>query len=167
MPTGSLVMGKLIKFVLLPLLVAFGILQFFRGEYPEARLENPADIHQSVEISSEVSGLLRAACYDCHSMETNYPWYSKIAPISWTIIQHIREGREELNFSEWENMSRRSRVKMLKETAEEIEEQGMPHPQYLRAHPEARLTDVQRQLLIDWANQSARNTVKRADKDED
>jgi len=159
-------MSKLIKFVLLPLLIAFAVLQFFRGDYPEVRMENPADIHHTVEISPEVSGMLRAACYDCHSMETKYPWYSKVAPISWLILPHIREGREELNFSEWENMSRRAKVKMLKETAEEVEGQQMPHPQYLRAHPEARLTDAQRQILVEWANQSARKMVKRSDDDD-
>jgi len=153
-------MIKLLKFVLLPLLIVFGLLQFFRGDYPEVRMGNPGDIHNTVVISPEVSGILRAACYDCHSMETKYPWYSKVAPISWLILPHIQEGREELNFSEWEGMSKRSKVKMLKESAEEVEDEKMPHPQYLYAHPEARLTHAQRQLLIDWANQSARSMVK-------
>ncbi len=155
-------MSKLLKFVLLPLLVAFGVLQFFRGDYPEVRLENRADIHNSsLPISAEVSGILRAACYDCHSMETKWPWYSKVAPISWTVIQHVREGREDLNFSEWETLRPRTKIKLLKEIVEEVEDKNMPHPQYLKAHPEARLTDQQRRLIINWANTSVHKTLVR------
>jgi hypothetical protein len=155
-------MNKLMKFVLLPLLVAFGILQFFRGDYPEVRLENRADIHTSaLPVSAEVSGILRAACYDCHSMETKWPWYSKVAPISWSIIDHIREGREDLNFSEWQNLPKRTQIKLLKEIAEEVEKGDMPHPQYVWMHPEARLSDKQRRLIINWANTRVRKTLVR------
>lgn len=128
-------------------------LQFFSGKAPEVRAENPGDLITTEAIQGPVADLLRAACYDCHSMETKYPWYTKVSPVNGVIFQHINEGREELNFSEWASMPKRTQIRKLKELAEELEEGKMPLASYTWIHSEAELTDDQKQILIDWANE--------------
>ena len=126
-------------------------LQFFRGPEPEVSTVNPGDLLATSTISEEVALVLKTACYDCHSNETKYPWYSYITPFSWFIFDHVREGREELNFSEWTDMTDRRQPRKLKEIAEEVEEDHMPLSSYLLLHGEARLSDAQKNVLISWA----------------
>jgi hypothetical protein len=83
------------------------------------------------------------ACFDCHSHETVWPWYSYVAPLSWRVVDHVREGREALNFSTWNNPSEEA-----DEAAEVVQEGEMPLRDYLQAHPEARLSPTERQQLI-------------------
>ncbi|MEQ6168216.1 heme-binding domain-containing protein [Ekhidna sp. MALMAid0563] len=144
-------MKKYIKPALLILLGAFIILQFFRGTPPEVRTDNPNDIIAHEVIDAEVATLLRNACYDCHSMESNYPWYTYITPLSWWIFEHVEHGREELNFSEWASFSMKRKLHKLEEISEETLEGEMPLESYTPVHAEAQLTDEQRQLISDWA----------------
>ena len=156
-------MSKVLKYTALVLLAGFIIIQFFRGDFPENRTENPNDIFETVEASVEVKNLIRAACYDCHSMETKYPWYSQVAPVSWWIIDHIEEGRDELNFSDFNTYKERRMLRKLKEIAEEVEGEKMPLPSYIRGHSEARLTDEQRVMIQDWASQSAKTLLEKSE----
>jgi mono/diheme cytochrome c family protein len=87
--------------------------------------------------------LAQRACFDCHSNETVWPWYSYVAPLSWRVVDHVREGREALNFSTWNNPSEEA-----EEAAEVVQEGEMPLRDYLQLHPEARLTPTERQQLI-------------------
>lgn len=83
------------------------------------------------------------ACFDCHSNETRYPWYANVAPVSWLLRRHIDEARSNLNFSEWDQPQRSAF-----EAAREVEEGNMPLPMYVPLHPEAKLTDAEKQELI-------------------
>jgi cytochrome c551/c552 len=103
-----------------------------------------------VAAPAEVAALLRRACYDCHSNETVWPWYSRVAPASWLVSHDVEEGREELNFSTWADYSAKRRAKKLKETAEEVSEGEMPPWYYVLLHPEARLDDAERTRLLAW-----------------
>ncbi len=141
----------MVKKILIVAAALVVILQFFRGAPPEVSDENPEDLFASAELSPEVSAVLRAACYDCHSNETVYPWYSYITPFSWFIFDHIRHGRDELNFSEWASMPQRRQKRKLKELVEEVEEGEMPLKSYTPLHSDARLSDEQKALLIEWA----------------
>ncbi|MDH5382818.1 MAG: heme-binding domain-containing protein [Cyclobacteriaceae bacterium] len=98
----------------------------------------------------EVRSILNKACMDCHSFNTVYPWYSHIAPISWWLVDHIDEGREHLNLSTWAQYDAKKKDHKLEEFAEEVEEHEMPLNSYTWMHPEARLTEEQRGLLVDW-----------------
>ena len=138
----------------------FIIIQFLGPSRPENRLDNPNDLIVSAQLDNNVAAILREACYDCHSMETRYPWYASIAPVKWGIYDHIIEGREELNFSEWNAMEKRSKIRKLKDLAEEVEEREMPMESYIKMHPEADLSAEQRQLLTEWANDYARIVIK-------
>jgi hypothetical protein len=106
----------------------------------------------------EVQALLRRACYDCHSNETNWPWYSKIAPASLLIARDVQKGRKEVNFSTWEKYDDRRKARKLKEIAKEVEKGDMPlpyylplHPHYLPLHPHAKLLAEERELIVKWA----------------
>ena len=103
-----------------------------------------------MEPPLEVANILKASCYDCHSHETEYPWYTNIAPFSWWIGHHIEEGREHLNFSEWANYEEKKALHKLEEMYEEVEEGEMPLESYLWIHSEAKLSKRQSAALINW-----------------
>jgi hypothetical protein len=90
-------------------------------------------------------------CYDCHSNEPVWPWYSHVAPFSWLLARDVREGRAELNFSTWNRIATQQRVKKLKESWEEVAEGEMPPWFYLGVHRDAVLSAEDRSVLRDWA----------------
>ena len=106
-----------------------------------------------IPTSPAVKAILRRACYDCHSNETEWPWYGRIAPVSWLIARDVRKGRAELNFSTWNQYSTQQRVKKLRESWEEIAEGEMPPWFYRPVHRDARLTAEDRTLLRQWARE--------------
>lgn len=120
---------------LVTLLAAIQLLPFGRSH------TNPAVVQEPAWDSAQTRELAVAACFDCHSNETDWTWYSNIAPISWVIANHVEEGRRILNFSEW---NRRYRTD---ETVESIQEGSMPPVYYTAIHPEARLTNDQLNAL--------------------
>jgi hypothetical protein len=103
----------------------------------------------------EIAVCLRAACYDCHSHETRWPWYSHIAPVSWLVAGDVKDGREKLNFSEWPHDRPERAAKRLERISEEVDYRNMPPVKYTLLHPDARLTTAQRQALIHWADEEA------------
>ncbi len=106
---------------------------------------------------ANVAKLLRAACYDCHSHETVWPWYGHVAPVSWWIADHREEGRHHLNFSEWPHDDAPRARKKFSHISEAVDDGSMPLPSYTWVHAAARLTPAQRKVLIDWADaESAR-----------
>lgn len=108
---------------------------------------NPPIKTEVVWDSPETKALAEQACYDCHSNETEWPWYSNIAPVSWLVQHDVDEGREHLNFSEWGNGRREGEES--EEMAEVIYEGEMPPPVFLITHAEARLTAAEKQALIE------------------
>ena len=114
-----------------------------------ARLNPP--VEAEVPAPANVRAILRRACYDCHSNETVWPWYSQIAPISWLVVRDVRKGREELNFSTWNRISIQQRVKKLKESRDEVAEGEMPPWYYLGIHSDAKLSAEDRSALTAWA----------------
>lgn len=109
-------------------------------------------VEEEAPASPAVREVLRRACDDCHSNRSVWPWYSGIAPISWLIARDVREGREELNTSTWNRLDASERAEALQESWEEVEDGEMPPWFYLPLHPEARLSDVDRALLREWAS---------------
>ncbi len=106
---------------------------------------NPPVISEPNWDSPQTRSLFMRACGDCHSHETKWPWYSNIAPISWLIYHDVKEGREHFNISAWGHQKKNEG----KDAAEELEEGDMPLKPYLLAHPEARLDEKEKELLID------------------
>jgi hypothetical protein len=112
---------------------------------------NPAtDLISLTSANTGVSELLKTACYDCHSNQPTYPWYTNIAPVSWWIKHHINEGSSHLNFSLWGTYSDKRKNHKLEECIEMIEEGEMPMTSYTLVHKEAKLTDAQKMQLVDF-----------------
>lgn len=125
--------------------------QFVPNELPAVEPNNPGDLIGSGIVSEEISGILITSCYDCHSNETQYPWYSNVAPVSWLVSKDVREAREELNFSTWQDYDMMEKLEKLDDIAIEVKEGEMPLGIYTVIHSSAKLDDAQRQLIVEWA----------------
>jgi hypothetical protein len=104
-----------------------------------------------LQAPAEVAAVLRAACYDCHSNETRWPWYSRLAPASWLVARDVDEGRSRLNLSQWGAYEPTRRERLAEEMWEQVAEGEMPPALYVLAHPEARLSASDRELLRSWS----------------
>jgi hypothetical protein len=108
-------------------------------------------VESEIPAPPEVRAILERSCYDCHSYETAWPWYGYVAPVSWLLAYDVREGRKHLNFSAWGRYTPKKQAKRREEIPEEVDEGNMPLWYYLPLHPEARLDDVDREMLRRWA----------------
>jgi len=117
------------------------------------RRTNPP-VEAVVPAPANVHAILRRACYDCHSNETVWPWYTRIAPVSWLVARDVQQGREELNFSTWNRHSPRQQDKFLRESWNEVAEGEMPPWIYLRMHGNAVLSAQDRAALREWAGRA-------------
>jgi hypothetical protein len=138
------------KKILYSLIIVIIVLQFFRidKKNPEIKIEN--DFIKIMNPPQTISKMLKTTCYDCHSNQTQYPWYSNVAPISWWIKDHINEGRDELNLSEWGTFNTKRKDHKLEEMIELMEDGEMPLNEYTWTHTEAKLTPSQKTTLINW-----------------
>jgi hypothetical protein len=112
-------------------------------------------VEAEVTAPANVRAILRRVCYDCHSNETDWPWYSQVAPFSWLVARNVHEGREELNFSTWNRITTHQQVKKLKESWKEVAEEAMPPWDYLCIHRDATLSAEDRTALRTWALSTA------------
>lgn len=103
----------------------------------------------------DVKGILRRSCYDCHSTETKWPLYSRIAPVSWIVIHDVNEGRDHLDFSNWQAESKLSQSDMKEEILDEVSEGKMPLKKYLLIHRHSKLSDSDKKALRDWVEEGA------------
>lgn len=132
------------------LLVGFILIQFIPYGHDHT---NPAVVSEPAWPDTETKAIAVAACYDCHSNETVWPWYSNIAPVSWLVAHDVQEGRQHLNFSEWENSPY-----VVNEVTNMVSSGEMPPSYYAMMHTGAQLTDAQRQALIDGLNAAVNST---------
>ena len=131
-------------------IVLFIVIQVFRINKTITPVNEQTDFMAVTQTNPEVATILKNACYDCHSNQPTYPWYTSVAPVSWWIKNHINEGSKHLNFSIWQTYTVKRKDHKLEECVEMIEEGEMPMNSYTWMHPEAKLTDAQKLLLIDW-----------------
>jgi len=115
---------------------------------PVERTNGP--VEQDAGAPPPVGGILKRACYDCHSNETVWPGYSRVAPVSWLVGHDVHEGRSELNFSTWGRYDATARRRKLKRAAEEVAGGDMPPIYYTWMHPEARLSSADKAALAAW-----------------
>ena len=104
-----------------------------------------------LQAPAEIAEILRRSCYDCHSYETRWPWYTYVAPVSWWITEHVNHGRSEMNFSEWPVFDFEEIEYEVREIEEQIEGDKMPLSSYLILHRSARLSAEEKQALLEWA----------------
>lgn len=142
-------MKRILRFVLIGLGVLFVAIQFI----PVERTNPP--VTGLVDAPEEVLTTLRRSCWDCHSNETDWPWYAYVAPMKLRVSQHVWMGREHVNFTEWDSYDAEELDEAYEEIAKEIDRGGMPLKDYLLVHRNAKLTTSDRKRLVSWA-ESAR-----------
>jgi len=147
------------KKILILLAAILIIIQFFRPAKNISSAKSSADISSIYTVPGEVNTILDKACNDCHSNNTVYPWYAEVQPVAWWLNNHIEEGKDELNFSEFGSYSPARRYHKLEEIKEMIDDNEMPLSSYTLIHTDAKLTDAETQALINWS-ESIRNEMK-------
>lgn len=150
---------KSVKIVGIILILGFVTMQFLPTELPKTSKHNPNDLLTNNNIPDTIASLIKNGCYDCHSNETNYPWYSNVKPVTWLIIRDTKDGRKHLNFSDWESYSTKNKLKVLNESSDEIASKDMPFPPYLLTHKSARLSDKERSALVLWIEEFSENLL--------
>jgi len=130
------------------LIGAFILLQAIQIDIPEP--PKIIDPKVALQVPEEIDTMFKTSCYDCHSYQTHMPWYGHISPISLEVKSHIKNGRQALNFQEWENYTDEKKQKIYKGIAKTINF-SMPMPMYLTIHEEAKLTQKQRNQIKTWA----------------
>lgn len=139
------------KKLLIGIVLILLAIQLIRPSLNTGSASGPNDITQAMAVPADVRTILEKSCYDCHSNNTTYPWYDRIAPVSWWVANHIKEGKHELNFTEFATYSSKKQRKKLEEIAETVESGEMPLKSYLITHGDARLTEEQKRTLVNWA----------------
>lgn len=137
------------------IVAAIIIIQLIPTRRPEVITINENDLVTNNDVPDTVALLLKNACYDCHSNESKYPWYSYVAPVAWLVSRDIRLGREELNFSDWESLSKMDKATILEEIVDVVESGTMPMSIYVLMHPESKLSVKERELLLNWSDKFA------------
>lgn len=146
------------KKILVIILVAFVIIQFFPIDKTNVPVNPGMDFLKIKNTKPEIAKLINGSCYDCHSDETKYPWYSNIAPASWWLKNHINEGRKHLNFSIFATYEPQRQIHKMEECVEMLEKHEMPLESYYLGHQDAKLTDAQRQKMINYFKREIEET---------
>lgn len=144
--------GRWLRYLISGVVIVLIVIQFFRGELPERQSRPATDLLATGEVPEPIASMLMTSCYDCHSVESKYPWYSQVAPTSWLVARDVREAREEMNLSEWTSLPKRKKIKNLENIKEEVGEGHMPLPIYLTIHWDAKLSAEQRKQIVEWAS---------------
>lgn len=144
-----------IKKILLALLFVFIAIQFIQPAHNKSEQILPTDFAKVYAVPNNVQSVLQNACYDCHSNNTKYPWYSNIQPMAWMLARHIKNGKEKLNFSGFGNNTTRRQVSKLKEISNQIKDDEMPISSYKMMHKNANPTKEEKVLIMDWMNKTA------------
>jgi len=132
------------KKIIIILFLIFIFLQFFQIDKTNSPVNKGMDFLTIKNTPENLATQIKNSCYDCHSDETKYPWYSYIQPLGWFLKNHIEEGRKELNFSTFATYEPKRQAHKLDEAAEMVEHNEMPLESYLLIHGEAKLTDAQK-----------------------
>lgn len=143
------------------ILFAVGVLiiaiQFVRPAHNKSDQVLATDISKTIGIPDNVQAILKNACYDCHSNNTNYPWYSNIQPMSWLMANHIKKAKKELNFSEFGSYSPRRQISKLDGIANSILDDIMPLSSYKLMHKNAQLNATEKAILYNWTSETKKS----------
>jgi len=137
---------KLRKFLIFGIIVLIGI------QFIDAKKTNPP-ITGEIEAPPIIMDIIKKSCYDCHSNRTNWPLYAYIAPISWFVVDHVNEGREKLNFTEWNKVPHQKKANLKRKIIKEISEGEMPLTSYKFLHPSAEVSYDEQKIIQKWAIQ--------------
>lgn len=153
-------MGRKFKIAGLGVILVLFLLQFFQPERNSAPLDRELDMLTLVSPPEAIADNIRKACYDCHSNQTAYPWYSRISPLSWYLNKHIQEGKAELNFSEYGQLDKADKIGVFADFYDVLDAGTMPLQSYLLIHKEARLSPEDSEALSTWSDKEAMRVMR-------
>jgi len=141
---------KIVKIIAWTALIAFVIIQFYPIDYNRSEIVLQTDFMSVNIVPVAIKNSVQVSCYDCHSNNTAYPWYSKIQPAAWFLENHIKEGKAELNFNEWDDYSERRKKSKLRSIVKQIESGEMPMESYTLIHRNAILSESEKERVIQY-----------------
>lgn len=143
---------RVMRWVLMIVGCLFIAVQFSRPARTNPAADQTMTVQSHVQMSPTVAGIIDRSCGDCHSNKTRWPWYSNVAPVSWFVIDHVNEGRQNLNFSEWGRYTKRDTDGLFKQICQEVKSGAMPLSSYTPLHPGSKLSPEDIKTLCDWSN---------------
>lgn len=143
-------MKKVIRWTGLGLLVVFAVMQFIRSDRSNPPVDPSKTLYAVLPVPDDVRQVLERSCFDCHSNETRWPWYSSLAPAMWVVAHDVEEGREHLNFSEFATYKSLRAIAKLDMICEQMINKNMPMPAYVVLHPGAEVSSREIDLVCDW-----------------
>jgi len=143
---------KVLKIIAIILLLIVVGIQFIPTTRNQSELVPPTDLMETYNVPEQVEVIFKTSCYDCHSDNTNYPWYNKLQPVSWIMEGHIKEGKSELNFNEFGSYSERRQKSKFKSILSQVKDGEMPLASYTWMHRDAKLSENEIKALEGWIN---------------
>jgi hypothetical protein len=143
---------KVLRWVLIIGVVCLVVAQFFGPAKTNPASDATQSIESRLQVTPQVAAILDRSCNDCHSNKTRWPWYSNVAPVSWFVIGHVNEGRENINLSEWGKYTPRDVDSLLRQMCREVKAGVMPLSSYTPLHPGSKLTAEDVKILCDWTD---------------
>ncbi|WP_178984905.1 heme-binding domain-containing protein [Winogradskyella helgolandensis] len=144
---------KIVKIIAIVLLAAFVSIQFIPTTRNQSEIVPKTDFMLVNDVPNDIKNKLQVSCYDCHSNNTQYPWYNKVQPVAWFLEDHIQEGKVELNFSDWDSLSNRRKLSKLRSIIKQIESDKMPLESYKLIHKDAEFSEEEKSIIIKWVTQ--------------
>ena len=144
---------KIFKIIATVLLIAFVGIQFIPSQLNKSQSTAKSDFIVVNNVPQKIKNKLLTSCYDCHSNNTNYPWYNKIQPAAIFLENHVKDGKEQLNFSKWDSLSVRRKKSKLNEMINQIRDDQMPLSSYTIIHRDAKFSKTEKQEMIEWMTQ--------------
>lgn len=144
---------KIVKIIAGILLVALVVIQFIPVDYNQSDTVPQTDFMVVHKVPEAIQKKIQVSCYDCHSNNTQYPWYNKVQPVAWFLEDHIKEGKAELNFNEWDSLSSRRKTSKLRSIIKQIESGEMPLDSYTLIHRDAKFSKEETEEIINWVTQ--------------
>jgi Haem-binding domain len=145
---------RVVRWLLLIGVVLFVIVQFIRPAKTNPAIDQSLAIESHLNVDPKVAAIFDRSCADCHSNKTRWPWYSHVAPVSWFVIDHVNEGRGNLNFSEWGTYDKDQQRGLLRDICGEVERGMMPLSSYTPLHPGAKLSAEDIAAVCEWSRQA-------------
>jgi hypothetical protein len=151
---------RIVKKSLLGLLMLILIMQLLQPTRNISEGPYPNDISHVYAIPGDIKRVIQQKCYDCHSNNTHYPWYIHIQPIGWWMASHIKEAKDDLNFSEFKTYSEKEAAHKFEEIGEVVEDGTMPIKSYVWLHQDAALTDAEKSAILNWVEVAESTRIK-------
>lgn len=151
---------RILRWAAVVLVAVFLAIQFVRPAKTNPTAEPTQSVEAHLQVTPQVSAILDRSCNDCHSNKTRWPWYSQVAPVSWFVIDHVNEGRDNVNFSEWGKYDQATARNLLKQICRETRAGVMPLSSYTPLHPGSKLSTDDMKTMCDWTGSEAARIAK-------